>query len=66
MTSKNRKFILKFFPGVRACLVDKDRNPKWDPPQLESISAADISCYFEPLPSNEELNLPSSMEQSNL
>jgi enoyl-CoA hydratase len=35
--------------GIRAQLVDKDRNPKWSPGSLTEVSAADIEAYFAPL-----------------
>jgi enoyl-CoA hydratase len=34
--------------GIRAQLVDKDRNPKWDPATLAEVSAADVEAYFAP------------------
>ncbi len=41
-----------FREGVRAALVDKDRNPKWQPPSLAAV--ADLNSYFALL-GNEEL-----------
>jgi enoyl-CoA hydratase len=34
--------------GIRAQLVDKDRNPKWSPQALTLISPADVEAYFAP------------------
>jgi len=34
--------------GIRAQLVDKDRNPKWSPASLADVSAADVEAYFTP------------------
>lgn len=34
--------------GIRAQLVDKDRNPKWEPATLAEVSAADVEAYFAP------------------
>jgi len=35
--------------GIRAQLVDKDRNPKWSPASLSDVSAADVEAYFAPV-----------------
>ncbi|MEI6485649.1 MAG: enoyl-CoA hydratase/isomerase family protein [Sphingomonadales bacterium] len=36
-----------FFEGIRAQLIDKDRNPKWSPATLEGISDDDVARHFE-------------------
>jgi enoyl-CoA hydratase len=36
-----------FFEGIRAQLIDKDRNPKWQPDTLEAISDDDVARHFE-------------------
>lgn len=36
-----------FYEGVRALLIDKDKNPHWDPATLELVSATKIVNYFE-------------------
>lgn len=46
-----------FFEGVRAQIIDKDRNPIWSPMTLENVSDAEIEKYFAPL-ADEELALP--------
>jgi enoyl-CoA hydratase len=43
-----------FLEGVRALIVDKDNQPRWDPPSLEAASEAMIDAIFAPLPSNLE------------
>ena len=35
--------------GIRAQIIDKDRNPKWSPPTLAAVSAADVDAYFAPV-----------------
>lgn len=34
--------------GIRALLVDKDKNPKWNPPTLEQVEPALVDTYFAP------------------
>lgn len=36
--------------GIRAQIIDKDRNPRWDPGRLDQISRADVLAFFDPLP----------------
>ncbi|MGB3484924.1 MAG: enoyl-CoA hydratase/isomerase family protein [Mycobacterium sp.] len=33
--------------GIRAQLVDKDRNPRWSPASIADITAQDVAAYFE-------------------
>ncbi|WAC92717.1 enoyl-CoA hydratase/isomerase family protein [Mycobacterium sp. Aquia_213] len=40
--------------GIRAQLIDKDRNPKWSPANFAAVSAADIDAYFAPV--DDDLN----------
>lgn len=32
--------------GIRAQLVDKDRNPQWSPASFDAVTAADVDAYF--------------------
>lgn len=45
----------EFPEGVRALLVDRDRNPKWSPPQLAGVTDDMIKAYLAPLPPGEDL-----------
>ena len=37
-----------FFEGIRAAVIDKDRNPRWNPARLGDVSAAHVERFFEP------------------
>jgi len=43
-----------FAEGVRAVIVDKDNNPKWDPATPEGVTDALIDAIFAPLAPEEE------------
>ena len=38
-----------FFEGVRAAVIDKDRNPRWNPARLQDVGEAEIARYFAPV-----------------
>jgi enoyl-CoA hydratase len=40
--------------GIRAQIIDKDRNPKWSPASLAAVTAADVDAYFAPV--DDDLN----------
>jgi enoyl-CoA hydratase len=42
--------------GIRAQVIDKDRNPKWSPSSLAAVTQADIDAYFAPR--NPDLTFP--------
>lgn len=42
--------------GIRALLVDKDRNPQWKPATLEQCSESDVEAYF--VSADPDLTLP--------
>jgi enoyl-CoA hydratase/carnithine racemase len=35
--------------GVRALLVDKDKNPRWNPPTIAQLDPARVSAFFKGL-----------------
>jgi len=43
-----------FVEGVRALLVDKDYQPRWNPPSPEAVSEHMIDTIFAPMPQEEE------------
>jgi enoyl-CoA hydratase len=43
-----------FAEGVRAVIVDKDNEPKWDPATPEGVSDELLDAIFAPLPADEE------------
>jgi enoyl-CoA hydratase len=38
-----------FSEGIRAQIIDKDRNPRWSPALLAEVGADDVLSYFKPL-----------------
>ncbi len=45
-----------FAEGVRAVIIDKTGDPKWDPATPEAVTPALLDAIFAPLPENEEWN----------
>ena len=43
--------------GIRALLVDKDKDPTWSPARLEDVSAEDVAGHFEPVSGVDPLQL---------
>ncbi|MCG2621262.1 enoyl-CoA hydratase/isomerase family protein [Arthrobacter sp. I2-34] len=39
----------EFTEGIRAQVIDKDRNPRWAPPLLHEVTADDVEEYFADL-----------------
>lgn len=39
-----------FYEGVRAALVDKDRNPQWQPGQYFAVDEKTVNHYFDDVP----------------
>lgn len=50
--------------GIRAQVIDKDRNPQWSPASLAAVSQADVESYFAPL-GERELGLAAISESSS-
>jgi len=44
----------EFFEGVRALLVDKDKNPKWFHKSVDAVKKEEVEWFFN---RPEELNL---------
>jgi len=42
-----------FTEGVRAQVIDKDRQPRWEPPTLDLVDPAQVASYFAPAQPNE-------------
>lgn len=42
-----------FREGVRAAVIDKDRNPKWSPPRVEDVTPEILAPYFANIGPNE-------------
>ncbi|KAF3632402.1 3-hydroxyisobutyryl-CoA hydrolase 1 [Capsicum annuum] len=54
------EFNRDILEGFRAILIDKDRNPKWEPSRLELISDDDVDRYLSEIDDEdwEDLKLP--------
>ena len=46
-----------FSEGIRAAVIDKDRDPKWSPARLDDVTPAIIARYFTPR-GQDELEFP--------
>uniref|UniRef100_A0A0D6R3D8 3-hydroxyisobutyryl-CoA hydrolase n=1 Tax=Araucaria cunninghamii TaxID=56994 RepID=A0A0D6R3D8_ARACU len=54
-----RKICSDLYEGCRAILVDKDRNPKWNPEKLEHVTQDMVDHYFSPIGDGfKDLQLP--------
>ena len=42
-----------FREGVRAAVIDKDRNPKWSPPRIEDVTSEMVAAYFAEIGADE-------------
>ncbi|CAN5220080.1 enoyl-CoA hydratase/isomerase family protein [soil metagenome] len=42
-----------FAEGVRAQVIDRDRDPHWSPATIAGVSAEEVASYFEPLRADE-------------
>ena len=38
-----------FFEGIRAAVIDKDRNPNWTPARLDDVDEGMTASYFAPV-----------------
>lgn len=49
--------------GIRAQVIDKDRNPQWNPATLADVTAAQVDAYFADLGDRElGLNIPEGQQ----
>ena len=42
-----------FREGVRAAVIDKDRNPRWSPPAIQDVTPAMVAPYFAEIGADE-------------
>jgi len=47
-----------FYEGIRAVIVDKTNDPKWQPNSLDAVTEADIDAFFKPLGAAELSDVP--------
>lgn len=53
-----------YFEGVRALIIDKDRQPKWSPPTLAEVDRQAIERCFSPLLPAVDSGVPQSTEMT--
>jgi enoyl-CoA hydratase len=39
-----------FYEGIRAAIIDKDRNPQWSPARLDDVGPDIVEAFFQPRP----------------
>ncbi len=39
-----------FYEGIRAAIIDKDRNPKWSPATLDDVGPEIVEAFLKPHP----------------
>lgn len=37
------------FEGIKAAVIDKERNPRWSPDKIDGLSQAEVAAYFAPV-----------------
>ncbi|WP_269928914.1 enoyl-CoA hydratase/isomerase family protein [Kocuria massiliensis] len=62
-TSGNALFAHDMAEGIRAQVIDKDRNPQWQPRTLEDVDRQTVLGFFGPVPNHEDLRLPDEGEK---
>ena len=55
-----------FMEGVRAILVDKDRNPQWNPKTLEDVTDEMVESFFGPVEQEWDIPKPTDPVTSKL
>jgi enoyl-CoA hydratase/carnithine racemase len=55
-----------FHDGIRAALVDKDRNPQWQPATLAEVTEQIVESYFLPIEYEWEIPVTKTKISSNL
>jgi enoyl-CoA hydratase len=43
----------EFIEGVRAAIIDKDRQPRWQPSRIEDVTPEIDDRYFTPRPGDQ-------------
>ena len=50
-TARSQEFG-DFQEGIRATVIDKDRNPKWKHDNIKEVTEEDLNLFLKPMPRN--------------
>lgn len=55
---------IDFYEGIRAAVIDKNRNAQWNPKEIEAVKVEDVQSHFVPTGHNLEILSPPRIRES--